>query len=386
MGKPLRISVKGLKEAAIAFNTQGKTLEYLARSIGCTHQDLINFFTRRSISPRFFNAICANLGLQRGVIADFGADIQKSIPDGELNSLVQEVRNKVHASIQNCCGTIRVLNMTQPIITDSIYISVNVVEDFNRNQRRSIEKLLEGCEGEDFERFMLGCDRKRQERISALQAVECHDKLMILGKPGSGKTMFLKWLALQFNEGQINVDRVPFFINLKEFAEIEGQPSLQDFIIKQLTKCGVENGKVAGSIILEAGRAVILLDGLDEVKAQDYDRIRNTICHTANHFDRTQFVMTCRIPAKEDYFERFTEVTVTDFNHQQIADFAHKWFQPKATIKAQEFTKELKTNLGLQELATNPLLLTFLCLIFEEEGRFPSDRSKLYKEALDILL
>jgi predicted NACHT family NTPase len=385
MGKPLRVSVEGLKEAAIAFNTKGETLEYLAKNIGCTHQDLIDFFTRRSISPRFFNAICANLGLQRGVIDNFGADIQKSIPDGELNALVKEVRNKIHASIQNCCGTIQVLNMTQPIITDFIYTCVNVLENFGRNQRRSIEKLLEGCEGEDFERFMLSSDKKRQERIPALQAVECHEKLMILGKPGSGKTMFLKWLALQCNKGQINVDRVPFFINLKDFSETEGQPSLPDFIIKQLTKCGVENGEVVGSIILKTGRAVILLDGLDEVKAQDYDRIINTICHTAKHFDPTQFVMTCRIPAKEDYFEQFTEVTVTDFNHQQIADFAHKWFQPKAPLKAQEFTKELKASLGLQELATNPLLLTFLCLVFEEEGRFPSDRSKLHKKALDIL-
>jgi predicted NACHT family NTPase len=40
----------------------------------------------------------------------------------------------------------------------------------------------------------------------------------------------------------------------------------------------------------------------------------------------------------------------------------------------------------VQELATNPLLLTLLCWIFGEGADFPSNRSELYKEGLDVLL
>jgi predicted NACHT family NTPase len=40
----------------------------------------------------------------------------------------------------------------------------------------------------------------------------------------------------------------------------------------------------------------------------------------------------------------------------------------------------------LRELATNPLLLTLLCLVFEEQAGFPANRSELYKEGVDVLL
>ena len=64
-----------------------------------------------------------------------------------------------------------------------------------------------------------------------------------------------------------------------------------------------------------------LLDGLDEVRSQDHDRVLNTIRQTAEKFDASQFVITCRIAAKEYIFEQFTEVEVADFDDEQIADF-----------------------------------------------------------------
>ncbi len=40
----------------------------------------------------------------------------------------------------------------------------------------------------------------------------------------------------------------------------------------------------------------------------------------------------------------------------------------------------------IKQLAASPLLLTLLCLAFEESGDFPANRSELYKEGLDALL
>ena len=41
---------------------------------------------------------------------------------------------------------------------------------------------------------------------------------------------------------------------------------------------------------------------------------------------------------------------------------------------------------SIRELATSPLLLTLLCLVFGEEGDFPSNRSDLYGEGVKIML
>ena len=384
MARSLKASVEGLNKAKSAFKLKGKTQEYLAGSVGCNRGAVVNFFARRTVSTELFQSICVELDLKWEEIAELDADIQPHIQDFDLDALVHDVRDKVSASIQKRCGTMRVLDMEQPITIDSIYTSVNILEKISRNQRRSIDELLDGCEIENFDRFILGT--VRQERIPALEAVERHDKLLILGKPGAGKTTFLKWLALQCNSGKFNQNRVPLFVTLKEFAETEGQPDLLSFIAKQLTECGIENGLVVGEKILQAGRSIVLLDGLDEVKAQDHDRVLTTIRQTAEKFDASQFVITCRIAAKEYTFEKFTDVEVADFDDEQIANFAYKWFQAKDPVKAEEFPKELKANPGLQELATNPLLLTLLCFVFEKRAGFPGSRAELYEEGLDVLL
>ncbi len=304
--------------------------------------------------------------------------------DDDIDSLVQAVSQKLSANIQKRCGTMRVLDMEQKITIDSIYTMVNILEKVSRNQRISVENLLDGCDLTEFDRLSLG--RVRQERIPGVEAVQRHEKLLILGKPGAGKTTFLKWLALQCKEGELFVDRVPLFVTLKEFAEAEGQPTLIEFMSQPFAECGIEEAQATVERVLGARRGFVFLDGLDEVRAEDSDRILNTIRRTSEQLDGNQFVMTCRIAAKEYTFEQFTEVEVADFNKEQIADFVDKWFQPNDPIKAKEFPAELEKHPGLQELATNPLLLTLLCLVFEEQAGFPANRSELYKEGVDVLL
>ncbi|MBN8563964.1 MAG: NACHT domain-containing protein [Leptolyngbya sp. UWPOB_LEPTO1] len=306
-----------------------------------------------------------------------------TFPHSDVNEIVQEVRQKISRDIQKRCGTMRVLDMEQPITINSIYTTVNILEKLTGNRRRSIEQLLEGFNSEDFDRFSFG--RIQQKRIPGLAAVQKHDKLLILGKPGAGKTTFLKWLALQCQAGHLYENRVPIFVTLKEFAETAGRPNLTKFIARQFTECGIEKAEVVTQILLE-GRSLILLDGLDEVRAEDQNHILKTIQQTSRQFDGNQFVMTCRIAAKEYTFEKFTEVEVADFDTEQIADFAFKWFQHKDPTKATEFPKALGAHPGLQELATNPLLLTLLCLVYEEQAGFPANRAELYKEGLDVLL
>lgn len=130
-----------------------------------------------------------------------------------------------------------------------------------------------------------------------------------------------------------------------------------------------------------------MLDGLDEVQKADHDRILQDIKDFTHEFRNCQFVMTCRIAAREYTFQQFTEVEVADFNREQIAEFAAKWFKAKQDPeKGITFVKRLNNNKPIQELATNPLLLTLLCLVFGEAADFPSNRSELYKEGLDVLL
>jgi predicted NACHT family NTPase len=126
---------------------------------------------------------------------------------------------------------------------------------------------------------------------------------------------------------------------------------------------------------------------LDEVRDADSSRVLRQIQEFLQQFSQNQFVITCRIAAREYTFEQFTEVEIADFDDEQIADFSGKWFRSKNDlIKAERFLEKLKEDEPIRELATNPLLLTLLCLVFEDSGSFPTNRAELYENGVDVLL
>ncbi|MEM5838708.1 hypothetical protein AAHH59_10340 [Pediococcus acidilactici] len=59
------------------------------------------------------------------------------------NTVVQEVRQKVHASIQEKCGMMRLLDISQPIGLNDIYTNVNILEKISGRRRLEIADLLE---------------------------------------------------------------------------------------------------------------------------------------------------------------------------------------------------------------------------------------------------
>ncbi len=305
-----------------------------------------------------------------------------NLSEDELKDLVQEVRQNCREMIQDQCGKMRSLTMSQPIDVSDLYTNVNVLEKITSHRRREIDELLQDCNPENFYRFGLG--RVTDKRRLGLEAVEKYSKLMVLGKPGSGKTTFLKHLAIQCDRGKFQAHRLPIFITLKQFAETEGKPSLLEYITQMFSDCDVSADQIA--VLLKHGKTLVLLDGLDEVKDEDNNRVIKQVRDFSDKFRTNHFVMTCRIAAKDYTFDKFTEVEVADFDDKQIATFARKWFQAKEPAKAKEFIQQLGENNRIRELATNPLLLTLFCLVFEELAKFPRLRSELYEEGVDLLL
>ncbi len=384
-------STTGLKIAEKAFQKKGwkqQTLADLADNI--SRPTVISFFHRKPIRKDNFIAICKALNLEWLEIAEIEASDQTQLQEVEILELVTEIRAAIRDSIEKECGTMRVLDMTRPIELNDIYTQINILEKIIGRRGFGIDQLLQDCNLEEFDRFGLG--RIKQTRVSGLDAVKLHSKLMILGKPGVGKTTFLKYLAIQCNRGEFAKTefaktKVPIFIPLKKFAETKDQPDLPTYITQCFTDCQIQDAKDKVQEVLKQGRGLILLDGLDEVREEDNQRVIRNIEDFYQSFSDNQFAITCRIAAREYTFTQFTEVEVADFDEQQIKTFVTSWFEIKELPEyPQLFIEQLKANPTIKELANNPLLLTLLCLEFEDSGSFPSDRADLYARATNTLL
>ena len=419
--RSLRASQAGIARAENALTGRGWSRQDLADRVviegkktttAISIQTIHKFLTGEKVDRKYFVGICKALDLPWNEIEESAKQPKPECPqpkqgrESEIDALVQEVRQRVQPYIQERCGTMRVLDMNQPIALGEIYTSVNILEKITGRRGVELTELMRDVSPEKFDRFCLGDVRER--RVPGLEAIETFSKLMILGKPGAGKTTFLKHLAIQCIGGKFQGDQVPVFITLKDFAEADGKPDLLGYISRlvshnfaeipptPLNKQGNEEGSVPpfsrgarGDLqqILSAGGALILLDGLDEVRDADNSRVLRQIREFSQQFPQNQFVITCRLAAREYTFERFTEVEIADFDDKQIADFSDKWFRSKNDlIKAERFLQKLREDAPILELATNPLLLTLLCLVFEDSGSFPTNRAELYQTGVDVLL
>jgi len=383
--RSLQASPAGISQANKALLSVESKIA-LAVELEISRATVQKFFAGKPIGRENFHKICQKLKLPWHAIAELPKEdgsAQQRLVLGNLDTLVKEVRQKGHSQIQNKCGVVRVLDMSQPIGLNDIYTNVNILEKICGRQRLEVAELLKVCVADEFERPNLG--RIVEDRVLGVEAVNKYSKLVVLGKPGAGKTTFLKHIAIQCSSGQLQADLVPIFIALKDFAEMEQQPSLLEYITEQFSTYGIADARVT-KYLLNQGKMLILLDGFDEVKQIDSQRVLKSVCSFFDRFYANHFILSCRIAAKEYTFEEFTEVEIADFDDSDIASFTSKWFAAKDSNKSKRFMQKLKANSSIRELATNPLMLTLLCLVFEESADFPVNRSELYKEGIDILL
>ena len=91
--------------------------------------------------------------------------------------------------------------------------------------------------------------------------------------------------------------------------------------------------------------------------------------------------------ASEYAFPGLRDVEMADFTQEQVLQYAQKWFGDAAR-KYESFADDLKKseNAGLAELCNVPLLLSLLCLYYDDAQNFPARRAELYEDALDALL
>jgi predicted NACHT family NTPase len=399
--RSLRASLPGIQQAKHAFANKGWTQENLAEEVGLkTRQSVWRFFTGQPIDRQVFLEICSTLEINWREIAinppaEVSAPKETTIASAvDVETLVRQVRSQRQDKIQNQCGTLQLLNMSRPVRINDLYIDVNVLEEISSQQWLELADL-HNLTTKDFDHLKFV--ELSQTEIPGIRAVEIYSKLRVLGKPGSGKTTFLQYLAIQCNRNSFATNRVPVFITLRDFADESTAAddfNLLNYLQEEFFTSGVSDPLVLETLLRE-GRVLLLLDGLDEMPHAACRAVVREIRRLAEKYPKNLFVVTCRTAETPFNLGRFTTVETAAFTQNQIVAFAQKWFTTftrtnilEARERATQFIDKLNLpeNASLRSLTVTPLFLHLACWIFHRQSKFPTKRSEFYKQCLDLLL
>ncbi|NES45242.1 HEAT repeat domain-containing protein, partial [Moorena sp. SIO2C4] len=264
--------------------------------------------------------------------------------------------------------------------------------------------LLAAGSGETSEIALLAKTTGRKLLAEQLLSQSQSRRVVILGAPGSGKTTLMSYFAVMLAQQNPEIlgldadtDWLPILIRMRDFA-INLDKSLIDYArvfaentmsVKPLPVGFFEHW-------LSDGRALILLDGLDEVpeEAKRNDVVRR-IENFLGQFDRNRAIITSR-PAgyRRDFFhtEEFPHYQIEPFDDQKISAFIDNWYnsrfqdQAEAERRKQSLRKALDEHDRIKLLARNPLLLTIIALIHRYQAVLPKERFDLYNCAVKTLL
>ncbi|MEA5477094.1 NACHT domain-containing NTPase [Pseudanabaena galeata UHCC 0370] len=400
--RSLQASPAGVKKAKQQFALKGWTQEYLANEVGIkTRQPIWRFFDGQAIERYTFFEICTRLDLDWREIAldppleyiDRNEDGSIDLTELGIDALVQTVRSHRREKINHQCGILQLLDVPRPIKIEQIYIDVNILEQIASQQWLEIASI-NSLAPEDIDRFGLG--KIVESQIPGMQAVAKYNKLRVLGKPGSGKSTFLKHLAIECNREQFVESQIPIFIKLRDFAESRREQQRVDFlefIHQEFLTTDISQLSVIKKL-LQAGRILLLIDGMDEVAHEEESVILNEIRRFSEKYHKNQFVATCRTASQKLALQGFTDVEIAPFTQKQITYFSQKWFvaftqdYSDGVDNSRKFIEklELPENWRFRRMITTPLFLHLACSIFHRQGKFPIKQAEFYKQGMDLLL
>ncbi|MFC0844859.1 NACHT domain-containing protein [Streptomyces noboritoensis] len=232
-------------------------------------------------------------------------------------------------------------------------------------------------------------------------------RTLVRGAAGSGKTTLLWHMAVSAAHGQRTAsghlhEHIPFVLPVRGLQlRRRGLPRPTAFLDVARLVIADEQPVGWAERVLEAGRGLLLIDGIDEVGESERGEIRSWLGELLTAYPLCSYVVTARAQAVPELWLaewEFASFELAPLNGEGAQQFITRWHAMTAgardPVERQDLERKRDALLAavverpdLREMASNPLLCSLLCVVHDERnGLLPHNRWGLYDAALSMML
>ncbi|WP_159943249.1 NACHT domain-containing protein [Nocardiopsis sp. FR6] len=265
---------------------------------------------------------------------------------------------------------------------------------------------LRVSQDEQEERFRSGLlyenGEQRVERVLA-----AHPRTFLRGPAGSGKTTLMRWVGVRASRGDFPEEMaswnglVPFLVPLRQYVD-RALPEPEEFVRHTGRHLADQAPRGWVARVLAEGRAVVLVDGVDELPQGQREAARRWLRDLLSDFPDCRYVVTTRPGAASETWldaDGFATAELQPLRDEDVRAFIRHWHGAVRSETAdeaerellsryeEELTRKVTAQRHLRAIAATPLLCALLCALYRDQHTaLPRDRMEVYEAALAMLL
>lgn len=204
------------------------------------------------------------------------------------------------------------------------------------------------------------------------------ENFVIQGIVGQGKSIFLRWLAIQ----EAKKSRLPIFIELRT---LHTKYSLRDAIYRELESFDITINEETFNYLAKSGKFLLLLDAFDELDSTLTKETLNEIKFLSRKFESMQIVISSRPGNEIQKISGIKVMNICPLSEDDYGPFLEK--MGLTAVKSFEVVDAIKESKGsLTELITTPLMLTLVAIVYESEREIPNTLPEFFEKLFHIVL
>ncbi|WP_417698575.1 NACHT domain-containing protein [Psychromonas sp.] len=243
-----------------------------------------------------------------------------------------------------------------------------------------------------------GNKKKLSSLIKALKRKKGR-AFLVVGEPGAGKSVALRTLAMELLAQVKNANRIPIYINLKEwnntYWDVNNPPTemeLYEFVKNNIANRDTELSRFVDNYfdrLYETRRFFFIFDSFDEIpqvmNVDDNSLLIDQLSNVLYKFIKDNNNKPSGIVASRDFrkptssFNASSEIEIRPFNSIQIVDSL-----TKSSSGSKELIESIFTDRkDLYITAKNPFMSSMISKYIEINGKLPSNQLEMFSTFIE---